>query len=88
MTVLARLDRQTEWQATPSVLLGGEKCASWDSKLRPEPSIPFRTCSAFRAHPHLNNILTHISQANWPRLEKSLGRILDMATTGRGPVAT
>jgi hypothetical protein len=85
MTTLARLDRQTELQAMPTAVLGKSKAL--DGKLRPAPSIhelAFRTCCAFRAHPHLNNVLTHISRANWPSLEQSLRRILDPATTSEG----
>jgi len=90
MTILARLDRRTELQATPAVVIGetcAEKSEPLDGKLRPEPSIrelAFGMCCAFRAHPHLNNVLTHISRANWPSLEHSLRRILDPATTGEG----
>ena len=90
MTILARLDRQTELQATPAVVLG-DSCAAkskaLNGKLRPAPSIhdlAFGTCCALRAHPHLNNVLTHISRANWPSLEQSLGRILDPATPSEG----
>jgi hypothetical protein len=90
MTTFARLDRQTELQPTPAVVLG-DSCAAkskpLEDKLRPEPSIhelAFGTCCAFRAHPHLNNVLTHISHANWPSLEQSLRRILDPATTSDG----
>lgn len=30
-----------------------------------------------RNHSHFNNVLTHISDANWPRLEAAFGRLLD-----------
>lgn len=46
--------------------------------------LAFRIFSAFRAHPHINNVLTHISRARWIEVEKSLNRILDSATTGDG----
>jgi hypothetical protein len=82
---LARLDRQTELQATPAMVLGdscAERSEPLEGKLRPAiHELAFGTCCAFRAHPHLNNVLTHISHANWPSLERSLGRILDPATT-------
>jgi hypothetical protein len=37
----------------------------------------FRVAAAFRGHPHLNNVLTHISGANWNAVEKALHVILD-----------
>ena len=51
---------------------------------RPELSIAelaFRVLVAFRVHPHLSNVLTHISGANWAKVERSLNSILDLATT-------
>lgn len=44
----------------------------------------FRIFAAFRAHPHINNVLTHISRAKWAEVEQSLNRILDLSTTGDG----
>ena len=55
-----------------------------ESESRPEPStaeLAFRTLAVFRAHPHINNVLTHISRARWVELEQSLNRILDLSTT-------
>ena len=46
--------------------------------------LAFRIFAAFRAHPHINNVLTHISRAKWAEVEKSLNRILDLATTSDG----
>lgn len=46
--------------------------------------LAFRIFAAFRAHPHINNALTHISRARWIEVEKSLNRILDLSTTGDG----
>lgn len=43
--------------------------------------LAFRTLAAFRAHPHITNVLTHISRANWALVERSLNRILDVTTT-------
>lgn len=37
----------------------------------------FRVAAAFRGHPHLNNVLTHISGANWSAVEKALYGIFD-----------
>jgi hypothetical protein len=55
--------------------------------VRPEFStseIAFRIFAALRAHPHISNVLTHISRANWIEVERSLNRILDMSTTSDG----
>jgi hypothetical protein len=38
--------------------------------------------AAFRRHPHINSVLTHISGANWLRVEKALRAILDPLTAG------
>lgn len=37
----------------------------------------FTVVAAFRRHPHINNVLTHISGASWERVEKALRVILD-----------
>ncbi len=42
--------------------------------------LAFRIVAAFRAHPHISNVLTHISRSNWGGVERSLSRILDLAT--------
>ena len=58
-----------------------------ESKGSPELStdeIAFRLFAAFRAHPHINNVLTHISRAKWLELEHALNRILDLSTTSDG----
>jgi hypothetical protein len=39
--------------------------------------------AAFRHHPHINNVLTHISGANWERVEQSLRAILDPLAASR-----
>src|SRR5450759_1926793 len=51
---------------------------------RPELSIgelAFRVRVAFRVHPHLSNVLTHISGASWAKVEQSLNVIFDLAPT-------
>lgn len=58
-----------------------------ESKSRPEPStaeLAFRILAVLRTHPHINNVLTHISRARWGELEQSLHRILDLSTTSNG----
>lgn len=37
----------------------------------------FSVVAAFRRHPHINNVLTHISGASWSRVEQALSVILD-----------
>jgi len=39
--------------------------------------LAFVIVAAFRRHPHINNVLTHISGANWERVEQALRVILD-----------
>lgn len=46
--------------------------------------LAFRIFAAFRAHPHISNVLTHISRASWSGVESALNAILDPATTGDG----
>jgi len=48
----------------------------------PTSELASRTFVAFRAHPHINNVLTHISHGNWGMVEQSLNAILNRATTG------
>ena len=43
----------------------------------------FCVVAAFRRHPHLNNVLTHISGASWSRVEEALRVILDPRTGSR-----
>lgn len=55
-----------------------------NSNLRPKLStaeLAFRIYAAFRAHPHICNVLTHISRAKWSEVERSISSILDPATT-------
>jgi len=42
--------------------------------------LAFSLVAALRRHPHLSNVLTHISRSNWPRIEHTLRVILDPAT--------
>jgi uncharacterized protein (DUF2249 family) len=43
----------------------------------------FTVVAAFRRHPHLNNVLTHISGARWERVEQALRAILDPVSRSR-----
>jgi hypothetical protein len=46
--------------------------------------LAYRTLIAFREHSHINNILTHISGANWRRVEQELRAIFEPATEPAG----
>jgi hypothetical protein len=45
--------------------------------------LAFRTLVEFKAHPHLNNVLTHISGGDWRKVEQSLCFILDPSAEKR-----
>lgn len=42
--------------------------------------LAFSLVAALRRHPHLSNVLTHISRSSWPRVEQTLRTILDVKT--------
>lgn len=47
-------------------------------------ALPRRLVAAFRWHPHVNNVLTHICGAQWERIEQALRAILgSVAASGR-----
>ncbi len=77
---LARTARGTKLRAR-----SGPRTANVsNSNLRPKLStaeLAFRIYAAFRAHPHICNVLTHISRAKWSEVERSISSILDPATT-------
>lgn len=45
--------------------------------------LAFSLVAALHRHPHLSNVLTHISRSSWPRIEHTLRVILDPATQRR-----
>lgn len=87
MTVAVRLDAR----ATKSKALYAEPAlgaallpiSEAGSRL-PTAELAFRIIAAFRAHPHINNVLTHISRAKWADVERAIEAILDSATTSDG----
>ena len=87
MTIPLRLERL---QPAQSAVLNDyllPKTGPHASDSHREPStaeLAFRIFAAFRAHPHINNVLTHISRAKWVEVEQSLNRILDLGTTSDG----
>jgi hypothetical protein len=84
----ARLDNQTELRRAPGAIPPCEflpkTLRSHGNEVRPELPIgelAFRVLAAFRVHPHLSNVLTHISGANWAKVERSLNSIFDLTRT-------
>ena len=45
--------------------------------------LAFLVVAAFRRQPHISNVLTHISGANWERVEQALRAVLDPLAAGR-----
>jgi len=45
--------------------------------------LAFRIFAVFRGHPHISNVLTHISRSNWAQVERELNNILDPATASQ-----
>ena len=45
--------------------------------------LAFLVVAAFRRQPHINNVLTHISSANWQRVEQAQRAILNPLTASR-----
>ena len=81
MTIPVRLEARAETQ--PIRYLNDVPAAERPFETHAEPStaeLAFRIFAAFRAHPHINNVLTHIARANWVQVERSLNRIFDPAT--------
>ncbi len=88
MTIPLRLKNRADMQSVGAAILGeylppaAEPAQSKDFLELSTAELAFRIFAAFRAHPHINNVLTHISRAKWVEMEKSLNRILDLSTTG------
>ncbi len=58
------------------------KGISPDDRLIAVGDLAFLVVASFRRHPHINNVLTHISGANWGRVEQALRAILDPLAAG------
>ena len=94
MRARSGLDSQTKLQTPPEAILQCEFPPETPEPrsvaARPEfpiAELAFRVLVAFRVHPHLSNVLTHISGANWAKVERSLNSIFDLATTSGQPFA-
>lgn len=46
-------------------------------------ALVFRVVTALRRHPHVNNVLTHISRADWRAVEHAIRAILDPCSHAR-----
>lgn len=91
MTISVRMEIQTGSHPTRSPVLPRTLpvLMAMDQKLEAPAELStadlaFRVVAAFRAHPHVSNVLTHISRANWNHVERALNDILDPGTTSKG----
>lgn len=85
------LNDQPAFQLTPGAIpqletwLTAEKSRAWTARAEMSADeLAYRTLVAFREHSHVNNILTHISGADWKRVEQELRAIFDPATEPAG----
>ena len=70
----------------PAVSQAAAKAPAISAGAFDAPSIDdlvFSLVAALHRHPHLSNVLTHISRSSWPRIEHTLRVILDPATQHR-----
>ncbi len=87
MNIAVRLERRAERsarRAVPAGVLMQPVTAGPHAAARPQlaaSELAFRLFACFRAHPHINNVLTHVSRADWAGVERALNAILDPAAT-------
>ena len=88
MTIAVRLENRADVQPARGAMRQSRYLLHTEGQARPASrqrlalaELAFRIFAAFRAHPHINNVLTHISRAKWGEVEHSLNRILDVSTT-------
>jgi hypothetical protein len=91
MTVLVRPEIPAEGRPLYEALAGQGISPPTMAHSRPKAGaqlstaeLAFRIFAAFRAHPHVNNVMTHISRANWTQVEGALNAILDPSTASDG----
>ena len=79
----AGLNSRTELPSAPGAVLHKTPRPRSVAALPDLPigELAFRVLVTFRSHPHLSNVLTHISGGNWTKVERSLDSIFDVATT-------
>ena len=74
--VLNETSSRVEIDATH--FLGNEETATAEAERLPSlDDLVFSLAAAFRQHPHISNVLTHISSSNWGKVEQALRSILD-----------
>ncbi len=71
------VDRASESSAPLAFSTEGPREARGENSEMAIDDFVFAVVAAFRRHPHINNVLTHISGASWERVEKALRVILD-----------
>ena len=88
--MLQELDKKGLIDAVPIMVpeYGRNVCESAAGMLHDDREIAigdlaFLVVAAFRRNPHINNVLTHISGANWQRVEEAQRAILDPLTASR-----
>jgi hypothetical protein len=82
-------DAHPMWRPVPYQELPLRPATVGSLEMRPRPQLStaelaYRIFASFRAHPHINNVLTHIARANWILVEHALNTILDPTTTSGG----
>lgn len=87
MTSPAQMENRAEaWPIRVSLPRAGlltepETGRAYETQVQPSTAeLAFRIVAAFRAHPHINNVLTHISRTNWALVERDINSIIDPAT--------
>jgi hypothetical protein len=94
--MLQEIDRTVRCPAVPVVPPRARKgrARRAAAKLQRAPDAPeqvaadlddlvFRVVAAFRRHPHVNNVLTHIARADWRAVEQAVRAILDPCSLAR-----
>jgi hypothetical protein len=94
--MLQEIDRTARCPAVPVAPPGARKgrVRRAAAKSRRAPDAPeqvdvdlddlvFRVVAAFRRHPHVNNVLTHIARADWRAVEQAVRAILDPCSLAR-----
>ncbi|CAH1696161.1 conserved hypothetical protein [Hyphomicrobiales bacterium] len=71
----ATLSQETSLQSAPRE--SSRRSATPPSFRMTVPELAFFIVAAFRRHPHINNVLTHISGGSWNRIEEALRVIVD-----------
>ena len=71
------IDPKSEPASPPALAIGAPREAFGENPEIAIDDLVFTVVAAFRRHPHINNVMTHISGARWERVEQVLRVILD-----------